>query len=69
VPKSRPRLLLWMRFGNFYNETAYKIPPITGDLATVQQVLRSMSATPRHRYVFRYLIEALSSVPGGRPPA
>jgi hypothetical protein len=69
VPKSRPRLLLWMRFGNFYNEAAYKIPPITGDLDTVQQVLRSISATPRHRYVFRYLIEALSSVPGIKPSA
>ncbi len=23
VPRSRPRLLLWFRFGNFYNETMY----------------------------------------------
>jgi hypothetical protein len=69
VPRSRPRLLLWMRFGNFFNETAYKIPRIVGDGATVQQVLRRIPATARHQYVFRYLIEALSSVSPVGPPA
>jgi len=38
VPRSRPRLLLWMRFGNFFNETASKIPLITGDSAMMGKI-------------------------------
>jgi hypothetical protein len=61
VPRSRPRLLLWMRFGTFFNENAYRIPPMTGDPAAAQRALQRIPATPRHQYVLRYLIEALSS--------
>jgi hypothetical protein len=62
VPQSRPRLLLWMRFGNFFNEAAYKRPRLAGDRAAAQSVLRRIPGTPRHRYVFRYLIQALEAV-------
>lgn len=62
VPQSRPRLLLWMRFGNFFNEAAYKRPQLAGDRAAAQSVLRRIPGTPRHRYIFRYLIQALEAV-------
>lgn len=62
VPRSRPRLLLWMRFGNFFNEAAYKRPLLAGDRAAAQSVLRRIPDTPRHRYIFRYLIQALAAV-------
>jgi hypothetical protein len=62
VPQSRPRLLLWMRFGNFFNEAAYKRPRLAGDRAAAQSVLRRIPGTPRHRYIFRYLIQALEAV-------
>jgi hypothetical protein len=62
VPRSRPRLLLWMRFGNFFNEAAYKRPRLSGDRATAQSVLRRIPSTPRHQYIFRYLIQALEAV-------
>jgi hypothetical protein len=63
VPRSKPRLLLWMRFGSFLNEAAYKRPRVSGDRAVAQSVLRRIPQTPRHQYVFRYLIEALEAVP------
>jgi hypothetical protein len=62
VPQSRPRLLLWMRFGNFFNEAAYKRPRPSGDLSVSQSVLRRIPDTSRHRYIFRYLIEGLEAV-------
>lgn len=62
VPQSRPRLLLWMRFGTFFNEVAYKRPALAGDRAAAQSVLQRIPDTPRHRYIFRYLIEALAAV-------
>jgi len=62
VPKSRPRLLLWMRFGNFLNEAAYKRPRLAGDRAVAESVLRRIPRTQRHQYVFRYLIQALAAV-------
>lgn len=62
VPKSRPRLLLWCRFGNFFNETAYRITLRNRDPEAARRVLARIPATPRHRYVFRYLIEALSAL-------
>ncbi len=62
VPRSKPRLLLWFRFGNFYNETMYKTPLRGADRAVAERVLQRIPATPRHRYVFRYLIDALKSV-------
>ena len=64
VPRARPRLLLWMRFGNFFNETAYKIPPMAGDPGGAQRVLRRIPAAARHQYVFRYLVEALNAAAG-----
>ena len=63
VPRSRPRLLLWIRFGNFYNETMYRMALRHPDRATAQQVLARIPPTRRHQYVFRYMIEALSRVP------
>jgi hypothetical protein len=62
VPRSRPRLLLWFRFGNFYNETMYKTPLRGANRIDAERVLRRIPDTPRHRYVFRYLIDALSAV-------
>jgi hypothetical protein len=62
VPRSRPRLLLWFRFGNFYNQTMYKIVLRSADRAAAKSVLRRIPRTARHRYVFRYLIEALEAV-------
>jgi len=62
VPRSRPRLLLWFRFGNFFNETAYRIVLPDAPRATARQALERIPSTPRHQYVFRYLIEALSAV-------
>ena len=62
VPRSQPRLLLWMRFGNFFNEAAYKRPNLVGDRAVAQGVLRRIPNTPRHQYIFRYLIQALAAV-------
>jgi hypothetical protein len=62
VPLSRPRLLLWMRFGNFFNEAAYNPPLLSGDPAAAQCVLGRIPDTPRHQYIFRYLIKALSAV-------
>ncbi len=62
VPRSRPRLLLWFRFGNFYNETMYKVPLRGANRSETQQALQRIPDTPRHRYVFRYMINALSAV-------
>ena len=62
VPRSRPRLMLWFRFGNFFNETAYRIVMPDAVRATARHALERIPSTPRHQYVFRYLIEALSAV-------
>jgi hypothetical protein len=62
VPQSRPRLLLWFRFGNFYNQTMYKITMRSADRDAAQSVLRRIPQTPRHRYIFRYMIDALEGV-------
>jgi hypothetical protein len=62
VPRTRPRLLLWIRFGNFYNETMYKVPLRNASRDEAQRTLRRIPDTPRHRYVFRYLIDALASI-------
>ena len=62
VPGSRPRLLLWVRFGNFFNETAYRMVLPGADRTVAQSVLARIPATPRHRYIFRYMSEALSAV-------
>jgi len=60
VPRSQPRLLLWMRFGTFYNSTMYRtaVTPQRQDVA--QSILGRIPDSPRHRYVFRYLIDALT---------
>jgi hypothetical protein len=62
VPQTRPRLLLWFRFGNFYNQTMYKITMRSADRSAAQSVLRRIPQTPRHRYIFRYMIDALEGV-------
>jgi hypothetical protein len=62
VPRSRPRLLLWFRFGNFYNETMYKVSLRGANRDEAQRALQRIPNTPRHRYVFRYMVNALSSV-------
>jgi hypothetical protein len=62
VPVSRPRQLLWFRFGNFYNETMYSMKLRSPDRAAAQQALARLPATPRHQYVFRYMIEKLASI-------
>ena len=62
VPQSRPRLLLWMRFGNFFNDTAYKMQIGIGDRAVAKRTRDRIPATSRHQYVFRYMTEALSAV-------
>ena len=62
VPQSRPRLLLWMRFGNFFNDTAYKMQIGIGNRAVAERTRDRIPATPRHQYVFRYMTEALSAV-------
>jgi hypothetical protein len=61
VPRSRPRLLLWFRFGNFFNTNAYRLtlPHMQQDVA--KRILSRIPATPRHRYVFRYMMEALAA--------
>jgi hypothetical protein len=62
VPSSKPRLLLWMRFGTFFNEKMYTMAPKVRDPVAAQRILARIPATPRHRYIFRHMIEALSSV-------
>ncbi|HLG49059.1 MAG TPA: hypothetical protein VKY24_22635 [Reyranella sp.] len=62
VPYSRPRLLLWFRYGNFYNETMYTTPLRGATRAEAKLALQRIPSTPRHRYVFRYIMDALSSV-------
>jgi hypothetical protein len=59
VPRSQPRLLLWFRFGTFYNSTMYRGPLPPKDRNEAQAIVRRIPDTPRHRYVFRYLIDAL----------
>jgi len=62
VPASKPRQLLWFRFGNFYNETMYSMPLRQARPETARQVLARIPDTERHRYIFRYLIEQLAAV-------
>jgi hypothetical protein len=62
VPQTRPRLLLWFRFGNFYNQTMYKITMRSADRSAAQSVLGRIPQKPRHRYIFRYMIDALEGV-------
>lgn len=73
VPQSRPRLLLWMRFGNFYNETMYKMPVRSADRDLAERISERIPKTDRHQYVFRYMIDALSggqaTTPAPRPNA
>ena len=62
VPRSRPRLLLWFRYGNFYNEAMYTTPLRGATRADAQRALARIPGTPRHQYVFRYIVDALSAV-------
>jgi len=61
VPRTRPRLLLWIRFGNFFNDTAYALEPGSPHADAAANILERIPATPRHRYVFRYLIQSMKS--------
>ena len=80
VPRSRPQLVLEMRFGTFFNELAYDMTLGRDNsrrfrrvvrLATaafdrsrgrrLRGVLQRIPATPRHRYIFRYLTQALAA--------
>ena len=81
VPRSRPKLLLELRFGTFFNERVYDLkvgpgggagnairkvlPPLLRGGARhreeAQKILQRIPATPRHRYIFRYMIDELSA--------
>ena len=69
VPRDRPRLLLWLRFGNFFNETVYTMNSGNLSAEAAAEVLESISATLRHQYVFRYLIQALTVAAQARAPS
>lgn len=62
VPHSKPRLLMWFRFGNFFNEAMYATSMRGATRAAAEGVLARIPNTPRHRYAFRYVIDALSAV-------
>ena len=64
VPRSQPRLLLWIRFGTFYNSTMYRMAVTSKNRQAAQAILQRIPDTPRHRYVFRYLIDALTDRTG-----
>lgn len=87
VPRSRPQLMLELRFGTFFNEAIRDMelvrysglrralrrtlsPPFhlgagfSGERRErARQALQRLPATPRHRYCFRYLIQALTTGP------
>jgi hypothetical protein len=62
VPQSRPRLLLWFRYGNFYNEAMYSTPLRGATRADAERALARIPKTPRQQYAFRYIVDALSAV-------
>jgi hypothetical protein len=66
VPRTRPRLLLWFRFGNFFNSTMFNMHPGSASAEVAERILADIPDTPRHRYVFRYLIQSLTSVVEGK---
>jgi hypothetical protein len=69
VPRDRPRLLLWLRFGNFFNETVYAMNSGNLSAEAAAEVLESIPATTRHQYVFRYLIQALTAAAQAQAPS
>ena len=68
VPRTRPRLLLWFRFGNFFNSTMFNMHPGGANPDVAARILADIPDTPRHRYVFRYLIQSLTAVVEGKVP-
>jgi hypothetical protein len=66
VPRTRPRLLLWFRFGNFFNSTMFDLHLGGANAEVAARILAEIPDTPRHRYVFRYLIQSLTSVIEGK---
>ncbi len=58
VPRTQPRLLLWVRFGTFFNETMVRMPEGRDERA--RSILARIPDTPRQRYAFRYMIDALA---------
>ena len=66
VPQTRPRLLLWIRFGNFFNDAVYAMNPARVDPAAAARVVKQIPTTRRHQYVFRHLIRMLQpALPAG----
>ena len=66
VPQTRPRLLLWIRFGNFFNDTMYTMKPTRVDPGTAARLVEQIPKTRRHQYVFRHLIQSLQpALPAG----
>ncbi|HEY4170127.1 MAG TPA: hypothetical protein VGM96_25260 [Reyranella sp.] len=62
VPHSRPRLLLWFRYGNFYNEAMYSTPLRGATRTGAERALARIPKTSRQQYAFRYIVDALSAV-------
>ena len=62
VPQTRPRLLMWIRFGNFFNDTMYTMKPGRSDPEVAARLIEQIPKTPRHQYVFRHLIRTLQSM-------
>ncbi len=59
VPQTRPRLLLWIRFGNFFNDSTYAMDPTRVEPGAAARIVEQIPTTRRHQYVFRHLIKTL----------
>jgi glutathione S-transferase len=72
-PRQRPQLLLELRFGTFFNEQLFDMrldrevglrrlmrQIMAPDREQAGRILRRIPATPRHQFVFRHMIRALS---------
>lgn len=66
VPQTRPRLLLWIRFGNFFNDSTYAMDPTRVEPGAAARIIEKIPKTRRHQYVFRHLIKTLQpTLPAG----
>jgi hypothetical protein len=76
APRRHPQLLLELRFGTFFNEKVFDMRldrevglrrlmrQLTApDRDRARRVLARIPATPRHQFVFRHMIRALSETP------
>lgn len=72
-PRQRPQLLLELRFGTFFNEQLFDMhlsravglrhlmrQILAPDRGQARRILQRIPATPRHQFVFRHMIRALS---------